>query len=63
MTGDGTVRLSDCDDQPSALWRAGPDGSLVNPGTGRCLTDPGTLGTTVTVTDCTGADTQRWKVP
>jgi hypothetical protein len=63
VTADATVRIGDCDDRPAAQWRAGPRGSLVNPETGRCLTDPGSLATTVTVTECTGAATQRWTLP
>jgi hypothetical protein len=61
--GDATVRIGGCTDEPAGQWRAGPDGSLVNPGTGRCLTDPGSLTATVTVTDCTGAAAQRWTLP
>ncbi len=57
-----TVRIGGCD-QPAAQWRAGPNGSLVNPESGRCLTDPGSLGATVTVTDCTGAANQTWELP
>ncbi|MFI7543924.1 ricin-type beta-trefoil lectin domain protein [Actinoplanes sp. NPDC049599] len=60
---DATVRINPCDDTPAAQWRAGPDGSLVNPGTGRCLTDPGAALSTVTVTACTGAAEQRWTLP
>jgi hypothetical protein len=63
VAGDGTVDLVECGDQPSAQWRTGPGGSLVNPETGRCLTDPGSAAATVTVTDCTGADNQRWTLP
>jgi hypothetical protein len=63
VQADATVRIGDCDDGPATQWRAGPRGSLVNPETGRCLTDPGTLGTTVTVSDCTGAESQRWTLP
>ncbi|GAA3919776.1 RICIN domain-containing protein [Actinoplanes auranticolor] len=63
VSGDGSVRIGDCDDRPAAQWRAGPGGSLVNPQTGRCLTDPGALATPVTVTDCTGAATQTWTLP
>jgi hypothetical protein len=63
VRADATVRIGDCDDRPAAQWRAGPNGSVVNPETGRCLTDPGSLGTTVTVTACTGAANQTWKLP
>ncbi|RSM40132.1 hypothetical protein DMB66_57500 [Actinoplanes sp. ATCC 53533] len=57
------ARIGGCDGRPAAQWRAGPNGSLVNPETGRCLTDPGSLGATVTVTACTGAADQAWKLP
>jgi hypothetical protein len=60
---DAAVRIAECDDRPAAQWRAGPNGSLVNPQTGRCLTDPGALAATVTVTDCTGAANQTWTLP
>jgi hypothetical protein len=63
VAADATVRIGGCDDQSAAQWRAGPNGSLVNPDTGRCLTDPGALTATVTVTDCTGAADQRWTLP
>jgi hypothetical protein len=61
--GDAAVRIGGCGDEPAGQWRAGPAGSLVNPGTGRCLTDPGSLTATVTVTDCKGAADQRWTLP
>jgi hypothetical protein len=60
---DAAVRIEACDDDAAAQWRAGPDGSLVNPDTGRCLTDPGTAVRPVTVTECTGAADQRWSLP
>jgi hypothetical protein len=62
-SGDATVRIGGCDAEPATQWRAGPGGSLVNPETGGCLTDPGSPGATVTVTDCTGAADQRWTLP
>jgi len=63
VTADGTVRIIGCDDRPSAQWRAGPHGSLINPETGRCLTDPGLAGATTEVTECTGATDQTWTLP
>jgi len=63
VTADATVRIGGCDDRPAAQWRAGPNGSLVNPRTGDCLTDPGSLSATVTVTGCTGAANQTWTLP
>ncbi|MFI7599996.1 ricin-type beta-trefoil lectin domain protein [Actinoplanes sp. NPDC049681] len=60
---DGDIRTIGCDDRESSQWRAGPHGSLVNPATGHCLTDPGTPGATVRAEPCTGAAEQRWTLP
>ena len=61
---DGSVvRLTGC--AGSAQWRAGPGDTLVDLGTGRCLTDPSggaTTGGPITVTGC-GAAGQRWLLP
>jgi hypothetical protein len=63
-TGDATVRSTGCGDAGAAgQWRAGPSGSLVNPSTGECLTDPGRSGATTSVAACTGGDSQRWSLP
>lgn len=63
-TGDASVRSGGCDGvAPGGQWRAGPNGSLVNPSTGRCLTDPGRNGATTSVAACTGGDGQRWSLP
>ncbi|GAA2597824.1 hypothetical protein GCM10010435_91500 [Winogradskya consettensis] len=61
VTDDGTVRTVGCDDRPSAQWRTGPGGTLINPASGLCLTDPGNSGATVRATTCTGAADQVWK--
>ncbi|MEV4639753.1 RICIN domain-containing protein [Actinoplanes sp. NPDC049548] len=63
LTGDGEVRTIGCDGRENAQWRAGPGGSLVNPATGHCLTDPGSAGATVRAEACTGAAEQRWTLP
>jgi hypothetical protein len=63
-TGDATVRSAGCTGAgPAGQWRAGPSGSLVNPATGECLTDPGRTGATTQVAACTGGDGQRWFLP
>jgi ricin-type beta-trefoil lectin protein len=62
-TGDATVRLAGCDDRPAGQWRTGAANALVNPSTGQCLTDPGSLGATTKVTACTGAADQSWSLP
>jgi hypothetical protein len=63
-SGDGSVRSDGCGGTgDSGQWRSGPNGSLVNPSSGRCLTDPGTSGATTSVSACTGKDDQRWSLP
>jgi hypothetical protein len=61
---DGSVRSDSCGSAgDSGQWRAGPNGSLVNPSSGLCLTDPGRSGATTAVATCTGGDSQRWSLP
>jgi hypothetical protein len=57
------VHLTGCDE--SGQWRAGPGGTLVNVGTGRCLTDPDNgaqTGRRMTLAACGGSG-QRWVLP
>jgi hypothetical protein len=78
--GDGTLRVSGrcadagadsvsivtCGGAATSQWRSGSNRSVVNAGTGECLTDPvgGTrAGTTVTVTRCSGGTNQQWSLP
>lgn len=63
VTGDGDIRSVRCDDRESAQWRAGPGGTLVNPATGHCLTDPGSSGGTTKASACTGEASQSWTLP
>jgi hypothetical protein len=60
---DGSVRSDGCGSAGGGQWRAGPNGSLVNPSSGLCLTDPGRSGATTEVAACTGGDSQRWSLP
>jgi ricin-type beta-trefoil lectin protein len=61
---DGSVRSDGCGGAgDGGQWRAGPNGSLVNPSSGLCLTDPGRSGATTQVATCTGDDSQRWALP
>ncbi|MFD0517909.1 ricin-type beta-trefoil lectin domain protein [Paractinoplanes durhamensis] len=62
-TGDATVRIAGCTGQASGQWRTGAANALVNPATGQCLTDPGSLGATTKVTACSGATDQSWSLP
>jgi hypothetical protein len=62
-SGDGSVRSDGCGAGDSGQWRAGPNGSLVNPSSGLCLTDPGRAAATTAVAACTGGDSQRWSLP
>jgi len=63
VTDDGEIRSVRCDDRESSQWRAGPGGTLVNPASGRCLTDPGTSGGTTRAAACTGEASQAWTLP
>ena len=63
VTDDGEIRSVRCDDRESAQWRTGPGGSLVNPATGHCLTDPGSSGGTTRASACTGDPSQSWTLP
>jgi hypothetical protein len=57
------VHLTVCGD--SGQWRAGPGQTLVNVGTGQCLTDPdngATTGARMILTACGGSG-QRWTGP
>ncbi|WP_250008566.1 ricin-type beta-trefoil lectin domain protein [Actinoplanes sp. M2I2] len=62
-TGDGTVRIGACGDDDAGQWRSGPGGTLVNSSGGGCLTDPGRVGGTTTVTSCSGDSAQNWSLP
>ena len=60
--GDGTVRVTGCDDAgDAAQWRAGNGGTLRS--SNGCLTDPGRSGATTTVSACSGASSQSWTLP
>ena len=65
-TTNGTVvDLYDCNGTGAQTWTPQPNGSLVNPQSGKCLTDTGSggSGTQTTVDDCTGAPNQHWTLP
>ncbi|WP_250037268.1 RICIN domain-containing protein [Paractinoplanes maris] len=62
-TGDNTVRIAGCGEGDAGQWRSGPDGTLINASGGGCLTDPGRLGGTTTVSACSGDTTQNWSLP
>ena len=62
-TTNGTVvDLYDCNGTGAQTWTPQPNGTLVNPQSGKCLTDTGSggSGTQTTVDDCTGAPNQHW---
>jgi hypothetical protein len=64
--GADSVTTVTCGDDATSRWREGSNRSLVNIGTGECLTDPagGTrAGTAVTVTTCSGGTNQQWSLP
>ena len=65
-TTNGTVvDLYDCNGTGAQTWTPQPNGDLVNPQSGKCLTDTGSggSGTQTTIGDCTGAPNQHWTLP
>jgi predicted alpha-1,2-mannosidase len=66
-TAGGTlVQLHTCNGTGAEQWVPDAAGELVNPQSGRCLTDPsanGTKGTQLDIATCTGAAGQVWTLP
>jgi predicted alpha-1,2-mannosidase len=66
-TANGTqVQLYVCNGTASQQWQSTSDGQLVNPQSGRCLTDPGnstTARTRLEIDDCQRATGQLWGLP
>ncbi|CAM5608321.1 Ricin B lectin domain-containing protein OS=Streptomyces griseomycini OX=66895 GN=FHS37_003932 PE=4 SV=1 [Streptomyces griseomycini] len=64
-TEDATrVQLWDCNGSLGQTWRATPEGTLVNPNSGKCLdvADGGTAdGTKVQIHTCNGTGAQQWR--
>lgn len=64
-TQDATrVQLWDCNGSLGQTWRTTPEGTLVNPNSGKCLdvADGGTAdGTTVQLHTCNGTGAQQWR--
>ena len=56
------LQLWDCNGVPGQIWQPQPDGSLRNPGSGRCVaTSGGTAnGTRLQIADCAGDATQQF---
>jgi beta-glucosidase len=72
VTGGGTasgttVELDACVTGSAAQqWAVGPDGWVLNPASGKCLTDPGNTTTDSTqqqIAACAGATGQKWALP
>ena len=63
-TTDGTlVQWYTCNTSGAQQWSPGPNGSLVNPESGKCLDDPGsstTEGTQLQIYTCNTSAAQRW---
>jgi transposase len=59
------VDLYDCNGTAAQTRSPQPNGALVNPQSGKCLTDTGSggSGTQATIDDCNGAANQRWTLP
>jgi hypothetical protein len=63
--GDGSVQVKACDTAAAGQWRARSGSTLLNVGTGQCLTDPGngaTTGAPLRLAAC-GGNGQRWALP
>jgi beta-glucanase (GH16 family) len=53
-----------CNGTAAQVWTRKPDGELVNPKSGRCLTDPnGNTAVRLDIQTCTDAAPQRWSSP
>jgi hypothetical protein len=65
-TTNGTpVQVYTCNDTGAQDWAPQPNGELVNPQSGKCLTDPasGPSGTGLVIDDCSGGPNQDWTLP
>jgi len=65
-TEDGTdVQLWECNGTGAQQWRTGPNGSLVNPRSGKCLDGPNIPENDprLEIWHCTGGEYQRWRLP
>jgi hypothetical protein len=62
---DTTVDLYFCNGSGAQQWEPQADGELVNPESGRCLTDPGPggSGTQLVIEDCHDTAGQLWNLP
>ncbi|MFG2041667.1 ricin-type beta-trefoil lectin domain protein [Dactylosporangium sp. NPDC048998] len=67
LTANGTsVQLYTCNSTGAQTWQPQSNGTIVNPQSGRCLTDPGSggSGTQLQIQNCvTGAANQQWSLP
>jgi beta-glucosidase len=63
-TADGTkIQLYDCNGTAAQKWTA-TGGTLVNSGSGKCLTAPGSdNGTPLQIATCSGSAGQKWTLP
>jgi beta-glucosidase len=63
-TADGTkIQLYDCNGSAAQKWTA-TNGTLVNTGSGKCLTAPAAAnGTQLQISTCNGSAGQQWKPP
>jgi hypothetical protein len=64
-TGDTSVHISTCGTGKDGQWGSGSGGTLVNKGTGSCLTDPDAgakTGSSLSLATC-GGNGQHWSLP
>jgi Ricin-type beta-trefoil lectin domain/Putative Ig domain len=65
-TAAGTrIELLRCTAAAGQAWRAGSNGHLVNPSSGKCLADPGAgpAGTQLEIVACASRSAQHWSLP
>ena len=62
-TSGSIVNLFACNGSGSQQWQQEPDGALVNPESGLCLTDPDVGGVRLEVQTCEGTANQAWTLP
>jgi glucosylceramidase len=62
---DSAIVLWDCLGKSTQKWRTGPNSSLVNPASGKCLDDAagGQGGVPFRLAPCDGGADQRWTLP
>ncbi|MEU0558971.1 ricin-type beta-trefoil lectin domain protein [Dactylosporangium sp. NPDC006015] len=59
-TAGSQVWLYECNQTANQIWQPGPNNSLVNPGTGKCLDAPTPAETSLRILTCNASPNQSW---